>query len=178
MGCINFRDVGECLNLLSGQNQFPTRRILRGGKLEEVTSAEEIGNPGTIINLRRGADPNQKLFGADYRHFAISNEQETYHTTDPLVRHWLNKVFAYIAKVERFPILLHCSSGKDRTGIVVAALLHCLEIDRELVVQEYLLSEGDVARSWIETALNGIDDPSGYFRNVDLGRISQKLLGN
>jgi protein-tyrosine phosphatase len=178
-GCVNFRDVGECLNLLSEQALFPTQRILRGGKLEFVTSAEQIGNPGTIINLRKGSDPKEKLFGADYRHFPIANDYEKYHTTDPMVRRWLNQIFVCIStSVERFPILFHCTSGKDRTGIVVAALLISLEIDRELVVQEYLFSEGEVARSWIENALDSIDDPAAYFQGVDLNRIRQKLLGN
>jgi protein-tyrosine phosphatase len=31
-GCVNFRDVGELLNLLADRQVMPERRILRGGQ--------------------------------------------------------------------------------------------------------------------------------------------------
>lgn len=177
-GCVNFRDVGECLNLLADKDVLPTRRILRGGKLEFVRSADQIGSPGTIVNLRKGPDPEGQLFGADYFHFPISNDHEKYNTADPVVRRWLNDVLSCLAtRVERLPVLFHCTSGKDRTGVVVAALLTTLGIDRELIVQEYLWSEGDVDRAWIEGALDGIGDPVGYFRRVDLAAVWDRLTG-
>ena len=176
-GCVNFRDVGECLNLIADREIFPVRRILRGGKLEFVQSPEQIGTPGTIMNLRKGVDRTDKLFDADYWHFPISNDFEKYHTTDPVVRHWLNNVLLCISNsVNRFPILFHCTSGKDRTGVVVAALLTILGIEREIVIQEYLWSEGEVNREWIETALNGIDEPSSYFHRVSLKQVRDKVV--
>jgi protein-tyrosine phosphatase len=41
------------------------------------------------------------------------------------------------------PLLVHCSAGKDRTGFVVAMLLHALEVPDELIRQDYLAS-----RAW------------------------------
>jgi len=41
------------------------------------------------------------------------------------------------------PLLVHCSAGKDRTGFVVAMLLHALEVPEELIRQDYLAS-----RTW------------------------------
>lgn len=38
------------------------------------------------------------------------------------------------------PILYHCSAGKDRTGIVTAILLSILKVDRQTIIDEYLLS--------------------------------------
>jgi protein-tyrosine phosphatase len=40
------------------------------------------------------------------------------------------------------PLLVHCSAGKDRTGFVVAMLLHALEVPRELIREDYLASQG------------------------------------
>ncbi|MEQ1842302.1 MAG: tyrosine-protein phosphatase, partial [Verrucomicrobiales bacterium] len=154
-GCVNFRDVGECLSLITEDDLLPPQRILRGGKLDFVNEASQIGNPGTIINLRKGPDPESKRFGADYWHFAISNKHEKYNTTDPLVRGWLNEVLRCLSsRVSRLPVLFHCTSGKDRTGVAVAALLKALRFDRESIVQEYLWSEGRVERAWIEQALD------------------------
>lgn len=42
------------------------------------------------------------------------------------------------------PIFVHCTAGKDRTGVVVALILRLLGFDRSDVVAEYLLT---VARS-------------------------------
>jgi protein-tyrosine phosphatase len=38
------------------------------------------------------------------------------------------------------PVLYHCSAGKDRTGIVSALILSILRVDRQTIVNEYMLS--------------------------------------
>ena len=60
--------------------------------------------------------------------------------------------------------------------MVVAALLTVLGVDREIIIQEYLLSDGGVERAWIEQALDGLGNPSSYFRRVDLNAVRRKLL--
>lgn len=175
-GCVNFRDVGECLNLLAGDVLLPPGRLLRGGKLEIVRAAAEIGSPGTIVNLRNGPDPADKRFGAEYRHFPTSNDLDKYRTAESSVRRWLTSVVAFTAaEAARVPILFHCTSGKDRTGVVVAALLSILGIPRALIVEEYLWSRGEVRRSWIEEALDGIGEPTEYFRRINLEMLRRKL---
>jgi len=39
------------------------------------------------------------------------------------------------------PVLYHCSAGKDRTGITTALLLSILKVDRQTIINEYLLSD-------------------------------------
>jgi protein-tyrosine phosphatase len=176
-GCVNFRDVGECLNLLASRDVFPAGRLFRGGKLDFVETAEEIYCPGTIINLRKGHDPENKRFRADYWHFPISNDHEKYDTTDRTVRCWLNDLLRCLAEdVLHLPVLFHCTSGKDRTGVAVAALLTVLGVERELIVQEYLWSAGEVQRNWIEGALQGIGNPSHYFRRINFPDLRRKVI--
>jgi protein-tyrosine phosphatase len=43
----------------------------------------------------------------------------------------------------RGPEVFHCASGKDRTGWVAALLHHIAGVDRETVVHDYLLSNGN-----------------------------------
>ncbi|MCC9044462.1 tyrosine-protein phosphatase [Myroides sp. M-43] len=37
-------------------------------------------------------------------------------------------------------VLFHCSAGKDRTGMIGALVLSILEVDREIILSEYMLS--------------------------------------
>ena len=39
-----------------------------------------------------------------------------------------------------WPVLIHCSAGKDRSGIAIALILEALGVDRETIMQEYLLT--------------------------------------
>ncbi|MXN90488.1 protein-tyrosine-phosphatase [Flavobacterium sp. Sd200] len=39
------------------------------------------------------------------------------------------------------PVLYHCSAGKDRTGIITALILSILKVDRQTIVNEYLMSD-------------------------------------
>jgi protein-tyrosine phosphatase len=41
------------------------------------------------------------------------------------------------------PLLVHCSAGKDRTGFIIAMLLHALEVPEPVIRQDYLAS-----RTW------------------------------
>lgn len=40
----------------------------------------------------------------------------------------------------RTPLVIHCSAGKDRTGMAVAVLLSALGVSRETVIEDYLLT--------------------------------------
>jgi protein-tyrosine phosphatase len=40
------------------------------------------------------------------------------------------------------PCVVHCSAGKDRTGVVIAMLLELLGVPRKAITAEYLLTEG------------------------------------
>lgn len=42
-----------------------------------------------------------------------------------------------IAEAESLPVLVHCASGKDRTGLVVAVLLASLGSTRQEIVEDY-----------------------------------------
>ena len=173
--CANFRDVGEWITLIAGRSYLPRGSLLRSGKLDAVRDPGEIGHPRTIVNLRMG--PDRQTFGAAYRHVSIPNEHEKYETRDRTVRRWLNAVRTTIAEAPCAPILVHCASGKDRTGVVVAVLLLTLGVPRNVIVEEYLLSDGEVERAWIERALDGVGDVESYLDRVDLGRVRAKLVG-
>ncbi len=173
-GCVNFRDVGEFVNWLSNQQLLPVNKLLRGGKTDFVRDISEIGTPKTIINLRKGHDQNN--FGVAYYHFPLENKIEKYHTEQKEVRRWLNGIVKLFEQEElAYPVLIHCLSGKDRTGIVVAALLMIAGISPEVIVQEYLISEGEVSEELILVALKGMSQHD-YFNRVDVEKVKTNLL--
>ena len=51
------------------------------------------------------------------------------------------------------PLLVHCSAGKDRTGFVVAVLLHALEVPEEFIRADYLASREWAGRESHRAAL-------------------------
>ena len=43
-----------------------------------------------------------------------------------------------------YPILIHCTHGKDRTGLIVTLILMLLGIDWEIIEKDYFLSDGEL----------------------------------
>ncbi len=75
----------------------------------------------------------------------------------------MTKIIQFVAAQEcSLPVLFHCTSGKDRTGVVVAAMPKILNIPDDLIIEEYLLSDGEVNKAWIQQSLAGISDPATY----------------
>jgi protein-tyrosine phosphatase len=172
--CVNFRDVGEFVNLLAGERLMPERRLYRGGKIDFVQDPAHIGYPASIINLRQAIDP--EFHNAALLYLPTPNNYRVYDTTDRDVRAWLNDVMMAFANPDlAYPVLIHCRSGKDRTGVAVAALLRILGVPDEIIVEEYLLSEGSVSEQRIQVALAGMKDLRGYFNMADVDIIARNL---
>ncbi len=52
----------------------------------------------------------------------------------------INKAIGLLADKNNLPAIIHCTAGKDRTGFLVALIQMILNVDINLVVKEYLLS--------------------------------------
>ena len=50
------------------------------------------------------------------------------------------------------PVLIHCNAGKDRSGVAVALILEALGVDREVIMDEYLLTN-EINRAEAKSAL-------------------------
>lgn len=189
----NIRDVGLAIFSLDGSSgSFPATlrsgRLLRGPVIEGRTF-EEVGRPKTIINLRPLADLLEKTAGpwpAEVQssllllHCPTVDPLKQYDTPCPAVRGWLSNVLRLFERPLAAPVLLHCRMGRDRTGVAVAALLLTLGVPEELIITEFLLSEG-ACEELICASLAGIraaGGPEAYFEGVDLGLVRQNLAGD
>ena len=73
-----------------------------------------------------------------------------------------------------FPVLVHCLSGKDRTGIVICVILLIIGIEKKIIIEEYLLSEGEVKIEWIQLAIDGVQNVDTYLNRVGSWEKSNK----
>jgi protein-tyrosine phosphatase len=67
-----------------------------------------------------------------------------------------------IARHDRGAVLVHCTAGKDRTGIVVALALLAVGTPREDVIRDYAATHANLKGAWTDMILNSllIDIPS------------------
>lgn len=173
-GCVNFRDAGAFINMMVEKPIFQEGMLFRGGSIDHVKEHHEIAEARSIISLRNG--PDYQSFEADYYHFPMSNKVEKYDTSQKEVRVWLNQILSVFENPDlQWPLLIHCLSGKDRTGIVIAAIFLVMDIDQHLIEEEYLLSEGEVKKELIQMAMLGMKQTDNYFNRVDLDRIRTNL---
>lgn len=70
------------------------------------------------------------------------------------------------------PVLVHCTAGKDRTGIVVAVLLRAVGVRREDVMADYQRTEANLPRLWAALTAAGVRAP----RNAALLGVQAEAL--
>lgn len=56
----------------------------------------------------------------------------------------LVQAFREFASANRYPILVHCTQGKDRTGLLVALILLLLDVPHDAITYDYCLSESEL----------------------------------
>jgi protein-tyrosine phosphatase len=60
--------------------------------------------------------------------------------TQPYAVAGYRALFERLASEQSYPLIIHCTAGKDRTGVACALILGALGVSREDVIADYLLS--------------------------------------
>lgn len=58
-----------------------------------------------------------------------------------------------IADTADEPVVVHCTAGKDRTGVVVALALLAVGVDRQTVLDDYAATQANLAGEWLDGML-------------------------
>jgi len=100
-------------------------------------NAGNIFSDEIMDQIRGGATP------AELRQLMINSYQEMV-SLDEYVNMY-KQFFAYIQDDNNLPLSFHCSAGKDRTGIAAMLILAALDVDKETIMKDYLLSKQYIA---------------------------------
>ena len=186
-GCFNFRDIGGYLN--QDGKRVKSGLYFRAGRQDrmsdqDLTQLSDL-NISMQIDLRKpdevldqGKGPLESM-GANYVNIAVipegGSDQLSRLVGDTAISgkrylgylefgpdSWL-RLFKILAKEDNLPVVLHCTAGKDRTGVSTAFLLSILGVSRDLIEADYLLTNLDTERQadFIEST---VGYPEGYDR--------------
>ena len=202
-GCFNFRDIGG----YPTTDGYVVRwgRYFRTGRQDHMTEQDldkvrELGI-STQIDLRRPDEVHEQgrgpleTMGATYHNIPVIPEGGSDHLSRLVgdtgisgkrylgylefgPESWI-RMFEIFARASSQPILLHCTAGKDRTGVSTAFLLSVLGVDRALIEEDYILTNRDVARQ-IDFIENTIGLPEGMNRDsmMHVAGVPEDAIGD
>lgn len=165
-GAYNLRDIGGYAAATGYATRW--RVLLRSGSLHALApkghvALAELGLR-SLIDLRTSheiaAEPNPFAHDPQVRYLhlplidALSSErgeqqapslQDVYRYILDQRRTALGQVFVHLAEPDALPALVHCTAGKDRTGLVVALLLSIAGVPKHMIAADFALSEPALA---------------------------------
>jgi protein-tyrosine phosphatase len=168
-GTRNLRDIGGYRTRDSRQTRW--RTIYRSDCLDRLTEAgqQTLITLGirTIIDLRDNeevaARPNVLPDSAilRYRRLPVWEEPPPDDVALPLLTDGYARtldqrgdqfvgIVRALLKPGALPALVHCASGKDRTGVVVALVLSLLGVSKEAVAADYALSGACLGEAYMK----------------------------
>jgi protein-tyrosine phosphatase len=70
------------------------------------------------------------------------------------------KLMDVVLDQSNWPVLIHCNAGKDRAGVAVTLILEALGVDREIIMEDFLLTN-EVGRTEEKAAILAKEGRSG-----------------
>ena len=159
-GAYNIRDIGGYPTTAGTTTRW--RTFLRAGSLHNLTPAGQQAlldyGVRTIIDLRFAqecsAAPNVFAAADNVRYINLSLFEGSAPNAlgrqlpdlESIYRYILDerqaavKAILELMAADAFPVLIHCTAGKDRTGIITALLLGLAGVDHATIAEDYALT--------------------------------------
>lgn len=166
-GSVNFRDIGGYQTHDGRITRWG--RLYRGGSLAELSDeeVEYLARLGLRLSCdlrmveERERQPDRLPSGTTMRHWPIVGNVSRLRRVITLYRkrHHIQEVleavyivmldqngpvfadlFHTVADADNLPLIIHCTAGKDRTGLAIALLLSALGVPDETIIADYTLS--------------------------------------
>lgn len=124
---VDFRDSTEVANAPDRRPSTLKNDYLLSIEAGSVVEMKDIreGNTGDLLSM------GNRMFVRDFQ---------------PQFREF----FRIVQDRSSTPLLFHCSAGKDRTGFAAAMFLSALGVDRETIIEDYLMSADLVKEKYAE----------------------------
>lgn len=157
-GAHNVRDTGGYPAADGCTTRWLT--LFRSGRLNAPESVRRLADMGvrTVVDLRgdgeiaRMPDACAEWPGVAYRHIPLTpahirtngdrpanleeqNERYLEESSRQIAR-----VLQVLAQPNAFPAVVHCTAGKDRTGLIIALLLALVGVPDDVIADDYVLS--------------------------------------
>ena len=167
-GCYNVRDIGGYESSLVPGGKIRQGLMYRGQKIDGITENgkdtfyNELGIRTEIDMRDEDACLGPYVDGVEYYAESIPSGTEYYRFRD--YSKVYREIFELISKADEAPVYLHCSSGADRTGIVVFMLLTLCGCEYEDMARDYLFTNfTDQDVRLVESEFNKWYDRLDYF---------------
>lgn len=181
-GCLNVRDLGG-LPAADGtriRDGALVRSDYTGRLTAEGRAALIAHGVRMIIDIRTPAEleMDPPVFGDEadaevrYLHLPFFSKDEQFDAElratnssaeayQLFLDRWGESVAAIVTAVARAPeggVLIHCYSGKDRTGVIVALVLALMGVPDDAIAADYALTDANL-RTWYDEILAQTHDP-------------------
>lgn len=157
-GSYNIRDIGGYATLDGRSTRW--RTFLRADSLNELSPESQrllLAYPvRTIIDLRRTVElrrapdifatsqfvryVNISLLEDEQKVREAQSLQALYQLILTTCQEQIKQILQFMASEDIFPCIVHCTIGKDRTGLITALLLSIANVPASTIAEDYALS--------------------------------------
>ncbi|MBQ1299564.1 MAG: tyrosine-protein phosphatase [Erysipelotrichaceae bacterium] len=136
-----------------------------------------------FLSLQRNARTPEGSFAVtkfQWEHGMLSSERMVeFFESEEAIESYKEIFKVLLNKPEDAAVVIHCAGGKDRTGVVCMLLLSALDFDRDLILQDYMLSNianAPKIAQLTEFAKKYTDDAKAQYEMIFIQAVYQEIM--